>query len=423
MRRFSLSLLALLTSCSPAPAPSTPEATPPAVTTVNAVTLTSAITADTSVPARTTGATVTEPRQDNAGAAADSCGLPKVLRDRGWPQHLSPTTPTRPDNPNPARITVAILPDTQYYTSCRYPHFANQAQWLTRNAAALNLKAAVHLGDITESNVSAEWEFARNAIRPLLETVPTFMATGNHDHGELGAANRHWTQFAKYFLPLAAPTQSTLVATSVPGNHENAYYRVQLPHVTIGVMVFGWSPQSATVAWANDVLSRFSSDRVIFVTHAYLYSDSTRYDWVGQGARQEWNPNAYGSSQDTSPQPDDGSNAERPRPTAARRDVYDGERLWDSLISRHKGIFLTLNGHVLHQGTGRLTSTGEHGNDVHQVLVNYQMLHQGGEGYLRLLEISPDGKQLSFRTYSPSLQQWATAADQHFDLTVRPALW
>jgi Calcineurin-like phosphoesterase len=351
------------------------------------------------------------------------CGLPPVLRARGWAEQLSPVVTERPDPPDPARITIAVLPDTQYYTSCRYPHFENQVRWLTQNAGELKLHAALHLGDITESNDPEEWLFAKKAMAPLLDSVPTFMATGNHDHGELGTANRRWTQFNQYFTPLAGPTQAALAATAVEGDLENAYYRLVLPKVTIGVLVLGWSPEQKTVTWANRVLTRFPKDRVIFVTHAYLYSDSTRYDWVGRGAEQEWNPNAYGLA---APSGSSGGAVVPPTKAARRqnqRDVYDGERLWTSLVSRHKGIFLTLNGHVLHHGTGRLTSTGRHGNQVQQVLVNYQMLSEGGAGYLRLLEIPADGRSIRFRTYSPSLRRWAVAPEQHFELPINPALW
>lgn len=406
MRRLSLHWFMLLIACTPTrpPVPAPPPVQTPSVA---HVTPSAAPATAPVIPAPT----VTD---------ATRCGLPPRLRARGWPEHLTPLVDARPDTPELGRTTIAVLPDTQYYTLCRYPHFANQVQWLTDNALQLNLKAAIHLGDITDTNVAEEWEFARQAIGPLLGTVPTFLATGNHDHGELGTANRHSTQFTKFFAPLTGPTQNTLVSTAVPGDHENAYYRLPLPNVTLGVLVLGWSPQAATVTWANHVLAQYPNDRVIFVTHAYLYTDSTRYDWVGRGPVQEWNPNAYGSPE---PAATAANGADNPSVSQPPRDVYDGERLWESLISQHKGIFLTLNGHVLHGGTGRLTSRGKFGNDVHQVLVNYQMLHEGGSGYLRLLEISPDGKTLRFRTYSPSLKQWAVAPDQHFDLPVKPPLW
>ena len=103
--------------------------------------------------------------------------------------------------------------------------------------------------------------------------------------------------------------------------------------------------------------------------------------------------------------------------------AYDGQMLWDSLVSRHPGVFLTLNGHVLGDGTGVLSSEGRSGNQVHQVLANYQMLNEGGLGYLRLVELLPDGRTLRMKTYSPSLKRFALAAEHNFELTIAPPLW
>jgi len=145
----------------------------------------------------------------------------------------------------------------------------------------------------------------------------------------------------------------------------------------------------------------------MMTTHAYLYSDGTRYDFKVKGPAQEWNPLAYPTSKADGP---DAGN-------------HDGEMLWQNLLKKHPGVFLTVNGHVLNNGTGLLTSKGDKGNTVHQMLVNYQMLDEGGLGYLRLLEFPPDGKTLRVKTYSPSLGLFATAKDQSFTLTIDPPLW
>lgn len=360
------------------------------------------------------------------------CGLPNTLLARGWPRELSPTSPTRPDAPPTSfgvpphsgtasphtAFTVGVIPDTQYYTLCRHAHFAAQVQWLADEATTLKLLAALHLGDITESNTPDEWLFARSALAPLRDRRPTFLATGNHDYGDDGTANRRHTLFAQYFSSPPAPTQSAVAETMTAGDLENAYYRLTVVDrrslgdantpFTLGVLVVEWSPREKTVDWANRVLTKYPDDRVVFVTHAYLYHDSTRYDWARKGTQQEWNPHAYGDTRPADKQP---------------ADVFDGEKLWRALVSKHKNVFLTLNGHVLGDGTGLLSSRGAHGNVVHQVLVNYQMLNEGGLGYLRLMEFDEDGKTLRMRTYSPSLGIWATAPDQHFDLTIEPPLW
>jgi hypothetical protein len=97
--------------------------------------------------------------------------------------------------------------------------------------------------------------------------------------------------------------------------------------------------------------------------------------------------------------------------------VNDGEELWQKLVSPHKGFVLTLNGHVLEDGAGRMTSKGAHGQTVHQLLANYQNRAEGGAGYMRLIEFLPDGS-LMVRSFSPSLSRIKTADDQQFALTI-----
>jgi hypothetical protein len=86
-------------------------------------------------------------------------------------------------------------------------------------------------------------------------------------------------------------------------------------------------------------------------------------------------------------------------------------------------VFLVLSGHVLGNGTGVLTSRGDHHNVVHQVVVNYQMLKDGGLGYLRLLELLPSGKTLRMKSFSPTLGLFATGPDQTGELKLEPPLW
>jgi hypothetical protein len=169
------------------------------------------------------------------------------------------------------------------------------------------------------------------------------------------------------------------------------------------VLALEWSPRKSAVAWANGVLDAHPTDRVIIVTHAYLYYDGTRYDWKAKGDHQEWNPLWYS--------------------TANSGDVEDGEMLWNDLVKKHPGVFLVLSGHVLAGGAGVLVSRGERGNGVLQVVVNYQMLKDGGLGYLRLLELLPNGKTLRMKSFSPTLGVFATGPDQRGELPIEPPLW
>jgi hypothetical protein len=343
-----------------------------------------------------------------------SCALPPRLASRGWATELSPTSP---DDPLPApagTTTIVALPDTQYYAACRAPHLERQARWIADVATARHVVAAVQLGDLTDHNTPEEWAFLKSALAPLSEKLPLALATGNHDHGDEGTANQRGSLFKQYFGELGTASARALTETMTPSDPENAYYRVALAKVTLGILALEWSPRKKTVDWANGVLKKYAKDRVVFVTHAYLYHDGTRYDWRKKGKAQEWNPLDYGTGKASH-----GDDTSRPSGDGA----YDGEMLWNDLLKHHAGVFLALSGHVLADGNAVVTSTGLFGNRVHQVLANFQMLEEGGLGYLRLIEILPDGRTLRMKTYSPSLGLFALAPEQQGELSVDPPLW
>lgn len=369
-----------------------------------------------SAPAGSEGIREISTAETDAASIDEPCDLPSTIREDDWPSTLAPTLPGSPEAPLDGATTLAVLPDTQYYASCKNGHLLKQSQWLSEQAKSRGILAAVQLGDLTEHNSEDEWQFVVDGLAPLRKAMPLLVSTGNHDFGDAGSANRRTTFFQKYFSKPAAPTASVVAELMRPGDYENAYYRIANKGIQLGVLIVEWSPRTKTVEWAQSVLKKYQRDRVIFITHAYLYYDGTRYDWASKGAAQKWNPRSYGTAKKDPEQPSGEENW-------AEAGAYDGEMLWQQLLIDHPGVFLTLNGHVLGDGSGLLLSRGNQGNLVAQVLVNYQMLDEGGLGYLRLIEIAPDGKSLQMKTYSPSLDLTATAPDQQFDVPIDPPLY
>ena len=98
--------------------------------------------------------------------------------------------------------------------------------------------------------------------------------------------------------------------------------------------------------------------------------------------------------------------------------MNDGQELWDELVKGHENFRFVFNGHVLADGIGRRATLGDSGNVVHQILANYQINTEGGQGDMRLLEFKPDGETVVVRTYSPSLDRYDTAPDQEFTLNM-----
>jgi hypothetical protein len=342
--------------------------------------------------------------------------MPATLVARGWRTELEPTSKSEAPPFEAGTTTLVVLPDTQYYASCQSRYFGDQLRWAAEQKAKRKIPVVLTLGDLTDRNTPPEWSYIADNLRAVQNELPVVLVSGNHDHATGGSAGDRSSLMQRFFPRAPGAAQKLLVESMKPGDIENTYYRLKLEHMTLGVLALEWSPRAATVAWANRVLDHYASDRTIVVTHAYLYNDGTRYDWQGKGKLQEWNPLSYGTGK--------GTPELRPHPNPLEPDAaYDGEMLWRDLVERHAGIFLVLSGHVLGNGTGVLSSRGEHGNLVHQVVVNFQMLKDGGLGYLRLLELLPDGRTLRMKTFSPTLGVFAASSDQTGTLELEPPLW
>jgi hypothetical protein len=115
------------------------------------------------------------------------CGLRKSADEREVKQVES----------NNGEFTIAVLPDTQYYTSEKIggknEMFISQIDWIKKNREAENIAYVIHVGDIVDSGdkVPKEWSNAAEAILSL-ETplpglqngIPYGLAVGNHDQAK-----------------------------------------------------------------------------------------------------------------------------------------------------------------------------------------------------------------------------------------------
>jgi predicted phosphodiesterase len=308
--------------------------------------------------------------------------------------------------PRPAKdsFTVAVLPDTQNYSE-RFPElFLAQTQWLVENREDRNIAAVLHLGDITNRNLPEQWQNAQKAMNQLDGHLPYFMVPGNHDYSDNGSCQDRTTLLNEYF-PVAKFKETPNFAAVYDKESDRMENNCQLfsaggrNFVVIG-LEFG--PRKDVVRWANEMAEKYKDREAILITHAFIYSDETRYDWAKYGTKQTWNPHSYPIAKNTGD------------------DVMDGEELWQNLVSKHENFILTLSGHVLHDGLGRVVTATPGGREVPQCLVNFQMKPRGGDGWLRLLEFRPDGKTVQVYDYSPTLNKRNTSSQNEFELKLAP---
>jgi len=353
------------------------------------------VLAQTELPKTPPKTTADAPKTDapKTGTDAPKAGIgytDAVLKD-GEPPALQPGS-----------FTIAVLPDTQHYSE-KYPQtYAAQTQWLVDNKAARNIVCVLHLGDITNHNTPAEWKNAATAMQTLEGRLPYFMVPGNHDYSDKGACVDRTTLINEYF-PITKfrglPTFGGAYDKE-PERVENLFHRFQVGDRKFLVLGLEFGPRKDVVRWANEVVARHKDHEAILITHAYMYFDETRYDWKSHGNQQKWNPHNYGVAK------------------ATNEDVMDGTELWENLISKHENFVMTLNGHVLGDGLGRQVSTTPGERKVHEMLVNFQMRPNGGDGWLRLMEFRPDGRSVQIYDYSPTRKQRNESPQNQFTITL-----
>jgi predicted phosphodiesterase len=304
-----------------------------------------------------------------------------------------------PPQPEKGSFTVVVLPDTQNYSE-RYPEtFLAQTSWIVEHRQDRNVACVLHLGDITNNNVPAEWDNAVKAMRALDGKVPYFLVPGNHDYSAGGICQDRTTLLNDYFSvgQFQGPTFGG-VYDKEPQRLENSFHLFTAEGRDFLVLALEFGPRRDVVRWANQVVAKHKDRAAILITHAYMYFDDTRYDWKKYGDQQSWNPHGYAIAK------------------ATGDDVSDGEELWNTLVSRHENFVLTFNGHVLRDGLGRLTTATPAGRDVHQLLVNFQMKPKGGDGWLRLVEFRADGRTAQVYDYSPTRNQRNASPGNQFAL-------
>jgi len=349
-----------------------------------------------------------------AGAACALSG--GLLSQEAWTQVAPATAPaTKPKDdpyidavfkngapPMPAdeSFTVIVLPDTQNYAQ-NHPHQHHaQTEWIVGNQKDRRIAAVIHLGDLTNHNNEPQWKNSREAMNRLDGRVPYFIVPGNHDYSERGLATDRTCGLTdayplKKFRDL--PTFGG-VYDREPERMENSFHTFSANGRNFVVICLEFGPRGDVVRWANEIAAKHANREAILVTHAYTYFDETRYDWKKHGANQKWNPHSYKVA------------------PATNHDVNDGQELWDKLVSKHENFILTLNGHVIGDGLGRVITPTPAGRDVPQVLVNFQMKPNGGDGWLRLLEFKADGTTVDAVDYSPTLDRQNVSPQNRFTM-------
>ncbi|MCB1121729.1 MAG: metallophosphoesterase [Verrucomicrobiae bacterium] len=297
-----------------------------------------------------------------------------------------------PPSPVEGGFTLVVVPDSQIYVWKRPELYTLQTGWIAANVDRYNMVQLLHVGDITQRDSEIEWAAALRAHRVYAGLLPAVYAQGNHDMAIVDKYRSRSSNFSR-FIPLETYEQQPGfggVYDREPLLTQNSYHLLEAGGRKWLTLALEFAPRDDVLRWANEIVARHPDRSVILLTHAYLQPDATRYDRHIPSKDHEWK--TCGLNPYTTDRLEGGFN--------------DGEDMWRKLVSKHANFSMVICGHIC--TSAHLASRGEHGNTVHQILVDYQNHEQGGNGWLRLLQFSPDARKVRVRDYSPLLDETST---------------
>ncbi|WP_421693405.1 metallophosphoesterase [Aestuariivirga sp.] len=318
------------------------------------------------------------------GPVKDSPLLLRACKDVG------PASGTAPFEQQPGRFTLAVIPDTQQYCQdwsampftwprIRNPYLEQAVAWIIRHREDTNTVFVSHLGDMVDRNAPSRWTVVRSSFDAILNAgIPLGIDAGNHDM----EASRGTAELFQEYFPESKFKDYTWYGGSFPqegakpntsGNNVNSYQLITAGQHDILLLHLECNAPDNVVAWADDVLKQHAGRMAVVITHMWLgpverpvgdqdFTDAPkgRMGWV----------KCHGAEGNTS------------------------EALWQKLVRKHGNIALVLSGDQSQTETMALSSRGDAGNTVHQLMIDH-----GSGRYLQLLNFDLDQGKVDVVTW------------------------
>jgi hypothetical protein len=259
--------------------------------------------------------------------------------------------------------------------------------WIVKNKDLQNIQYVVHMGDITDDNKESAWEVASSSYKILENAgIPYSIVCGDNDIKDPKKNNydgkRHTELLNKYFPVSRFDKQGSWWKGGFfeKGKIDNYYCLFSLGENKFMIMNLEIAPRSSVLKWADNIVAKNKSYKVIVVTHDYLDSEGKRLDDL----------KSFGmNGKDASEKPK-GNNAD---------DVFK------KLVKKNSNIIIVLCGHK--DGTFEKTvkvilpEDPEKTRKVFEILTDFQD-EKSGKGLLRVLKIYPGRNEFVLTTVNTS---------------------
>jgi len=302
-------------------------------------------------------------------------------------------------------FTVALLPDTQYYTSKKHngtmQMFQNQIDWIKGNAQRENISYVIHLGDMVDHGEMKMEEWKRGAkmmyqleepMEGRPEGIPYGVAVGNHDTTPMGTPGAMKDGFPQYFGLNHFKGKSYYGgAFENQESGENHYGLFSGGGIDFIVIFIGYNEQTTKLdkneelekrvfKWAGNLLKEYKDRKAIIVSHSLLRRP--------EGSESLYYPNR------------DYKGREKPNFTPQGRSIYN-------YFKDYRNVFLMLGGHI--SGEAHRIDLYK-GNKIKSILTDYQSRRaepygegdrNGGGGLMRTLTFDVTNNKLHIKTFKP----------------------
>ena len=299
----------------------------------------------------------------------------KALTEKEWlvqdardEQTVVGTNDTIPFLTDKNNYNFLFVPDTQKYSNHNPEIFNSQMNWIAKNTKKNNIVMNAFVGDIVDGNSEEQWRNSLEAISYLdKKNTPYIMAAGNHDYADGDPFLTHYgpQRFAdKEYYKGYSPSGYGSYALVDAGSYEYLFLIVDMKNL------------QKDLEWSKQVLDEHKDKPTIIVSHDIIYPEVESNKTVA-------------------------------------KDSTNGQLIWDELVNDYNQVFMTVNGHYF--GITHQVKQNAAGNDVIQMLVNYQADYRGGNGWLRLVEFDEEKNKLFFRTYSPFVDEMSKKERTYVD--------
>lgn len=250
--------------------------------------------------------------------------------------------------------------------------------WLIKNKDEKNIQYVFGLGDVSDKNMMAEYNYASYLFKTLGDAGINYaVIPGNHD-GQ--------TTYINYTDVFSGDSYLMNGMTAyTPDTPTNYYKTFEVGEYKYMVIVLEFGAPDAVLDWANAAVAAHSDRQVIVLTHGYI-----GYDGGFLSEKELHSPNSNSG-------------------------LNSGEDIWEKFVSQHSNIIISACGHIDPYNIKQRHDVGVNGNTVHQFLIDNQALDKTWSydtGMIAMFYFSDGGKNVRVEYVSATQSMRAQQNDE-----------